>query len=649
MNLKNAFALAACCIAGAAAAEGNLISVDVADVKCKSSPDLWGIFVEEIGGAVTGGLHAELISNPSFEYVVPKVEIRLARTMPQDWKLVGDADARCDESLPVSTNNRWCVRVDARPGGGIANYGNGGLSVKKGTKYTLSMSVRGETRGTISYSVERYGGTALAGGTISVADGGWQRKVVEFAAKDSASDCRLALRADDGGVFYLDNVSLLPGDACGKGGIFRSDLVDRLKAMKPSVLRFPGGCWVEGDWMRDAYRWKRTLGPVEERHVQWCRWEYWATHGIGFHEYLLLCEELGAKPIFCVNAGMSHNDNVPMDKMDEFVQDAVDAIEYCNGPADSKWGSLRARAGHPEPFNLQYIEIGNENSGKEYDERYALFYDAIRAKHPGVKIVADRQAGWDVKSRPFDLRDDHFFMTPDWFMSVGSRHYDDVEDRDAFGIYVGEYSARDEGEPAKHYGTLRGAIAEAAFMVGLERNSDLVKFSSQAPLLARLDAVRWMPNNIYFTGDRSFVTPSYDVQRIFSDNRLDSVLKCSVVSETTPIKADAKRKVPDRTDALVANAGIAAGGKTLVVKVVNCAEKPVSATLSLKNARLRGGLVRTVFPVEDGLGRDDCNTHCRTVATSATFHEGVGRDAEKISLSFKPLSLTVLRIGLSNP
>jgi len=645
-----ATALSALVPDGALAEECNLIEVDVADVKCKASPDLWGVFVEEIGGAVTGGLHPELICNPSFEYTLPGVENRLTRTMPRDWKLVGKADARCDDSVPVSKANRWCVRVDALPGGGIANYGNGGLSLKKGVRYRLSAYVRGSVNAPVSFSVERFGGDAVAGAKLQPVGREWRKMEVEFTAKASASDCRVVFRADNGGVFYMDNVSLMPAEAHGKGIAFRKDLMERLFELKPSIMRFPGGCWVEGDTMKDAYRWKRTLGPVEDRPVQWCRWDYWATHGIGFHEYLLLCEELNAKPIFCVNAGMSHKDNVPMDKMDEFVQDALDAIEYCNGPVDSKWGSVRAKAGHPEPFNLQYIEIGNENFGKEYDERYALYYDAIRAKYPDVKIVADRYRDWDVKSRPFDIRDDHFFMTPDWFMSVGHRYYDDLKARGevGFGIYVGEYAARDKSEPAKHYGTLRGAIAEAAFMLGLERNSDVVLFSSQAPLLARLDVVRWMPNNIYFTADDSFVTPSYDVQRIFSANRIEHVLGSKVVSEMTPIKPNKKHNVPDTTEAIVANAGLADGGRTLVVKVVNCSEKAVSATMSLKNARLSGGLVRIVYPVEDGLGRDDCNTLFRTVATSATSSGRIAdRESGMLSLSLKPLSLEVLRIGLA--
>ena len=224
-----------------ASAEGNVIYVDASEVKCKSSPDLWGIFVEEIGGAVTGGLYAEMISNPSFEQTLPGFANRLTRTMPASWSLVGDADARSDDSMPLSKNNRWCVRVDSLPGGGIANSGYDGIFVEKGKSYRLSMNVRGKINGVLSFSLERFGAGAVGEGKIENIDSGWQKKLLTFTAIDTAADCRVVLRASGGGVFYLDNVSLFPEDTYGKSGIFRKDLMERLAALKPSILRFPGG------------------------------------------------------------------------------------------------------------------------------------------------------------------------------------------------------------------------------------------------------------------------------------------------------------------------------------------------------------------------------------------------------------------------
>ena len=251
----------------------------------------------------------------------------------------------------------------------------------------------------------------------------------------------------------LDHVSLFPADAV--AGLFRRDLVEKLAALRPSFLRFPGGCWVEGDTMKDAYRWKTTIGDRWNRRTQWNIWKYWSTSGVGFHEYLLLCEALKAKPLFCINVGMSHKETVPMDRMDEFVQDALDCLEYCNGPVTSKWGAVRAAAGHPEPFGLAYLEIGNENGGKAYEERYKLMADAVAAKHPGVTLVFDnwketKSIGNGAKA---DLRDDHFYKTPDAFMADLAHEYD--AKKGDFGIFVGEYAVIKD---TTRYGSLRGAI-----------------------------------------------------------------------------------------------------------------------------------------------------------------------------------------------
>ncbi|MBO7655547.1 MAG: alpha-L-arabinofuranosidase, partial [Kiritimatiellae bacterium] len=296
-----------------------------------------------------------------------------------------------------------------------------------------------------------------------------------------------------------------------------------------------GGCWVEGNTMKEAYRWKKTIGSIWERPTQWNIWGYWATHGVGFHEYLLICEELGAKPLFCINVGMSHRENVPMEKMDEFVQDALDCIEYCNGPVDSKWGAIRAAAGHPKPFNLEYLEIGNENGGPEYNKRYKLIAEAVRAKYPSVKLVFDNWGSTKDVDAPRDLRDDHFYMTPDWFM-MNAGHYSDPKRYDArsgkFGVFVGEYAVT---QGTGKFGSLRAAIGEAAFMTGLENASDVVKLAAYAPLFANVKHQRWSPDMIYVGPASNFVNPSFEVQRLFAENRgkdlLETKVTCERVSE----------------------------------------------------------------------------------------------------------------------
>ena len=294
----------------------------------------------------------------------------------------------------------------------------------------------------------------------------------------------------------------------------RPDLAGMLADLKPAFVRFPGGCWVEGDTMKLAYRWKETIGDISERRTQYNIWNYHATHGLGFHEYLQMCEDLGAEPLFVINCGMSHRENVPMGKMQEFVQDALDAIEYCNGPADSTWGSVRARNGHPAPFHLKYMEIGNENGGPAYQERYALFYDAIKKRHPEMTLIANVP----TDKRPADVVDEHYYSSPEFFIQQADRY--DKYDRKGPKIYVGEYAVTQ----GCGQGNLRGAVGEAAFMIGMERNSDVVVMASYAPLFVNVNHRGWNPDLINFDGSRVYGIPSYYVQKMFSENRGDVVV-----------------------------------------------------------------------------------------------------------------------------
>ena len=266
-----------------------------------------------------------------------------------------------------------------------------------------------------------------------------------------------------------------------------------------------------------AYRWKQTIGDPSERRTQYNLWQYHATHGIGYHEYLQMCEDLGAEPLFVINCGMSHKEVVPLDKMGEFVQDALDAIEYANGPVSSTWGALRAKNGHPAPFNLKYMEIGNENGGTAYQERYALFYDAIKAKYPQMHLIADEWSGRPT-NRPIEIVDEHYYSTPEFFIANADKY--DSYDRAGRKVYVGEYAVTQ----GCGQGNLRAAVGEAAFMTGLERNSDVVVMASYAPLFANVNYKKWNPDLIDFDSSRVYGIPSYYVQQMFSENRGDVVL-----------------------------------------------------------------------------------------------------------------------------
>jgi alpha-L-arabinofuranosidase len=316
-------------------------------------------------------------------------------------------------------------------------------------------------------------------------------------------------------------VSLMPTKTWQNHG-FRPDLAESIAALKPAFLRFPGGCWVEGDNMAHMYNWKKTIGNVDARTPLYNIWQYHATHGIGYHEYLQMAEDLGAEPLFCINAGMSHRENVPMDLMPLWVQDALDAIEYANGPTNSIWGGLRARNGHPAPFNLKYLEIGNENGHAAYRERWPLFVKAIKAKYPEIQLIANHWAGGYPTQPMPEIVDEHYYNTPEWFMR-NAHHYDSY-DRNGPKIFVGEYAVtRNTGK-----GNLRGAIGEAAFMTGMERNSDVVIMAAYAPLFCNANHKRWPVNLINFDSSRWFGIPSYYVQKMFAENRGDVTLPTKV-------------------------------------------------------------------------------------------------------------------------
>ena len=610
------------------AGEPNVIEVDAAKARFPTAPDLWGIFFEDISLSLDGGIYAELVRNRSFEdggkynQGDKPWSWRNRTTSLEYWNPVGDATMTPDFSKPLSSNNTQCVRVLAQPGGGIANDGFFGIAAKKGARYRLSAVVRGDVKSSIAVSLEALGKPALACGEISGIGNEWRTNTVELTATGTDPTAKLVFRAPQGGVFYLDCVSLFPCDTYGRSGLFRKDLMERLVALKPSFVRFPGGCWVEGETMAEAYRWKKTIGSVWDRRTQWNIWNYWSANGVGYHEYLVLCEELGAKALFCINCGMSHKENVPMDKMGEYVQDALDAIEYANGPVTSKWGAERAKNGHPEPFNLQYLEIGNENGGKAYHERYALIHDAVRAKYPEIRIISDFWNG-PVKGRPQHIRDEHYYKSPDWFMTEGAEMYD-KRPRGVYEVFVGEYAAT---EGVGRWGDIRGAIGEAAFMTALERNADLVKLAAYAPLFANANHTAWAPNLIYPMTDGNFVNPSWNVQKLFGENRGKDVLAFTQRGEWMMARNGKRCRV-------IACSAVRDVDGSVIVKLVNCTETPQPFALNLK-----GRATKTVFT---GPHRDAHNSPSEPEALkeSVSTVDFGGRDV------LAPLSLTVFRFAV---
>jgi alpha-L-arabinofuranosidase len=494
------------------------IDINAAAQGTPISPILYGIFFEEINHAGDGGLYAELVRNRSFEDA----------DTPDAWTLLGDgARIAIDTTNPLNPRNPRSLRWEVAGSASLVNEGYWGIAVQRGKRYRFSMYARCEAgfRGALTVSLQSADGQVYAQRTLRGFGKDWKPFTATLTSSGTDPKARLVLTANGDGALWLDMVSLMPVDTFKRrpNGL-RADLAQMLAALKPSFVRFPGGCFVEGDRMQNALRWRDTLGDVAERPARWCVWGYTSTQGLGLHEYLLMCEDLGAEPMLVVNCGMAcqyrNGDHIPIDELDEWIEDALAAIEYAIGPPTSKWGALRAKNGHPEPFPLRFVSIGNENWGPLYEERYARFYDAIKARYPQIQLIATAP----VKSRPIDILDEHYYSTPEWFI-LNANLYDRY-DRNGPKIFVGEYAVTAKCGT----GNLRAAIAEAAFMTGFERNADVVVMAAYAPLFVNVNDRTWNPDLIGFDSARCYGTPSYYVQQLFSRYRGTHVLPTRVQS-----------------------------------------------------------------------------------------------------------------------
>ena len=413
MKLKNLFASLVLATTLATNAQPAKISVAVDQPGHRISPTLWGIFFEDINLSADGGIYPELVRNRSFEDA----------DKPDDWKITG-AEATIDSTRPLNPFNRKSLCVKAGGAFTIDNDGYWGMNVVKGDSYTLRLASRaaGGFNSALTVKIIGADGQVLAAGEISGSSMDWKYHTLTLTPTASDPKARLEISGNGQGVLFLDMVSLMP-DKTWKNHGLRVDLAESLDALHPKFLRFPGGCWVEGDDFAHMNHWKKTVGNIDVREPLWNIWKYFATHGLGYHEYLQLAEDLGAEPLFCINVGMSHHETVPLDRMNEWVQDALDAIEYANGPTNSLWGAMRAKAGHPAPFNLKYLEVGNENGGAAYRERWPLFVNAIHAKYPEIQFVANHWQGGYPSTPKADIVDEHFYDTPEFFMRHAT-HFD---------------------------------------------------------------------------------------------------------------------------------------------------------------------------------------------------------------------------------
>ena len=651
MNLTRPLALlaAAALASTAAAADAPVIIIHAGQPGAKINPAMWGVFFEDINFGADGGLYAELVKNRGFEFPEPlmgwtKISPSLAK---------GELSVRGE--LPFNPNNPHYIRIESEGTApfGLSNEGFRGMGVRKGEAYDFSAQVRNGA-GAPALQVQLYGGdgTLLDSVDLNNFSGGWQKVTATLHPKDTDAKARLALLLKGKGVLDMDFISLFPEDTWKhRPGGLRADMVQALADLHPGFLRFPGGCIVEGSVLERRYQWKNTIGPVEDRKLLVNRWNYEFVHrptpdyfqsfGLGFFEFFQLCEDIGAQPLPILNCGMACQFNsaelCPLDELQPYIQDALDLVEFANGPADSTWGAKRAAMGHPEPFNLKMMGVGNEQWGQQYIDRYAKFAAAIKAQHPEIQLVS--AAGPDPADERFkfawsklrglhaDIIDEHCYSKPDWFFA-NTRRFDSY-DRGGPKVFMGEYAAQSVGVVStKNRNNLECALSEAAYLTGLERNADVVRMASYAPLFANTEAWQWTPNLIWVDSLQVSRTPNYFVQQLFSCNRGDKVLPVEIANLEDPRGLYASATRDDQAG-------------EIILKVVNPAPDARPVKINLAGVSHVDATAREI--VLAGGKPDEVNTMGKPAAV-APVESNIAVAGAAFTQSFPPRSLTVLRI-----
>lgn len=532
------------------------VNIDARQRGPEISPTHYGIFYEDINHAADGGIYAELIRNRSFEdgprFGAP-ADMQGWITEATDAGIIKAQLIQPSKQTPLLNavqHNALELTVKATPENPVflVNKGFWGINAVQGRTYRLSFWAKApKYKGSVQAMLRNEAGDErLAQVEISLDPKakGWKKYEAVLQSEGNDEKAQFALVFDGVGVVDLDVVSLFPPTFKNRENGMRPDLANMLWQMHPKFMRFPGGCFVEGqESPENAFRWERTIGPIEEREGHWnVNWGYRTSDGLGFHEYLQLAEDLGAKPLYVVNVGIWHGGYTPLDSLkDTWLKECLDALEYANGDVTTKYGALRAKNGHPAPFNIEYLEIGNENynfymdsnrdQSHQYPERYKLFYDAIKAKYPNINLIGNVES-WGTdrpswrNSYPVDLLDEHYYRTPAWF-AENFHKYDTYprtlpNGKPAPRIYVGEYAVTNG---FGNLGNQNAALGEAVYMMGMENNSDIVPLNSYAPIFVNENDAKWRPDMIRFSSSRVMGTPSYYVQMLMAQNVGKQVVK----------------------------------------------------------------------------------------------------------------------------
>jgi alpha-N-arabinofuranosidase len=628
------------------------VVVKVNQPKADIQPTMWGIFFEDINFAADGGIYAELVKNRSFEFANPLM----------GWKIlkpdttIGVLIINQSEINPANPRFARISIGEGEPAFGLSNEGFRGMGIKQGMTYHFSALARKLPGSSLKIRIELVNvkGQVIGSGQLTPEGNEWKKYLISFSSSETEPKSKLNIWFEGKGALDLDMISLFPDDTWkNRPGGLRADLVQWLADMKPGFLRFPGGCIVEGRDLGNRYQWKKTVGPVEKRHLIVNRWntefkhrptpDYFQSFGMGFYEYFQLAEDIGAEPLPILNCGMACQFNtaevVPMEQIDPYIQDALDLIEFANGPVSSIWGKVRTGMGHPAPFNLKMIGVGNEQWGPQYIERYVEFVKIIKSKYPEIKIVTGTgpspdgkffdYASTELKNLNAEIVDEHYYAKPEWFLQNAARY--DNYDRNSYKIFAGEYAAQSQFTCSPdNRNTWKCALSEAAFMTGLERNADVVHLASYAPLFAHVEGWQWTPDLIWFDNLKSFGTANYYVQKMFSNNKGTQVLP--MFQENKPLTGQ---------QGLYGSAVFDQVTGEIILKMVNASDKPQMVTIILEGAKKLDSKAKATILKGDDLKA--FNAIDQPITISPSEHE-FGVKGKTINPELAANSLTVIRI-----
>ncbi|MBS2099385.1 alpha-L-arabinofuranosidase [Carboxylicivirga linearis] len=509
------------------------------------SDKLIGVFFEDINYAADGGIYAELIQNRGFEY---NLHDKLGRdkswTHDKAWSVKGEGlTFTIDTVAPIHINNKHFAVLDVQQNGAaLINEGFDGIAVKGGEQYNFSVFARSMDEAKYSAKVQLVAkdGTVVGETIIKNIKGNWAKKEAVIKATQTVNDAQLHIIPMQSGKLALDMISLFPKNTFkGRKNGLRKDLAQVVADIHPKFVRFPGGCVAHGDGIGNIYHWKNTIGPLEARKPNRNLWGYHQTAGLGYFEYFQYCEDIGAEPLPVVAAGVpcqnsgdcghGQQGGIPMCEMDSYVQDVLDLIEWANGDKNTKWGKVRAEAGHPKPFNLKYLGVGNEDLITDiFEERFTMIYNAVKEKYPDIVVIGtvgpfyygtDYVEGWDLATKlEVPMVDEHYYLPPGWF--INNQDYYDRYDRSKPKVYLGEYASH---LPNRHM-NIETALSEALYLTAVERNADVVEMTSFAPLLAKHGHTQWNPDLIYFNNTEIHPTVDYYVQKLFGQNSGDEYI-----------------------------------------------------------------------------------------------------------------------------